>query len=98
MNDLMVDGIVAQGGTKMGSNIRFATSPHASRSFGLKSDYLSLHHRLTRQSAEIQAELLKMVRESIAPVVCRKEASLLALATEDQFRGDSFQYHALYHQ
>ncbi len=33
-----------------------------------------------------------MVRESIAPVVCRKEASLVALATEDQFRGDSLWY------
>lgn len=46
----------------------FTPSP-ASRSFGLKSNYLSLLHCLTRESAGIQVELLKMVRESIEPIM-----------------------------
>ena len=56
--DLMADIIVPQGGTKMGPNIRFFLS-HAFRSFGLKSDYLSLHFGLIRESAGIQAEMSK---------------------------------------
>jgi hypothetical protein len=36
----------------------------------------------------IQVELLKMVHQLIAPVVCRKEVFLVVQATEDQFRGD----------
>ncbi|MEA2113906.1 MAG: hypothetical protein U9P36_00805 [Thermodesulfobacteriota bacterium] len=38
---------------------------------------------------QFQVELLKMVHDFIAPVVCLKEVSLVVQAAEDQFRGDS---------
>ncbi len=70
---------------------------HASRSFGLKNDYIALYQCLTRKSAEIEAEL-KWFASLIALVVCCKEAFLVVQATEVQLREESSWYHAFYRE